>query len=189
MSALGAVVGIVTSTADPKRLGRVRVRLPSLGNIASDWIRVAVPLAGKSRGMFFIPDVNDEVLIVFLNGDVRFPFVIGGLWNATDPAPVDNGNGENNLRMIRSRSGHAVIFDDTQGKETFTFVDATGKNSLVIETGTNTVTISAEQDITLSAPKGTIKLAARVLELTSAETATLAATGDLKLSGDHVDIN
>ncbi len=185
----GAVVGIVTSTADPKRLGRVRVRLPAHGNIASDWVRVAVPIAGKSRGMFFIPDVNDEVLIVFLHGDVRFPVVIGALWNSTDPAPVDNGDGKNNLRMIRSRSGHAVIFDDTQGKEAFTFVDSTGTNSLVIEAGTNTVTISAQQDITLSAPKGTIRLNAKAIDMSSSDTAKLAASGDLTLSGAHVDIN
>lgn len=189
MSDLGPTIGIVTSNKDEQRMGRVRVRLPALGNVVTDWIRVAVPMAGDNRGTFFMPQVDDEVLLVFLNGDPNFPLVIGALWNGTDAAPVDNGNGENNVRMIRSRSGHRVIFDDTKNSETLTFVDSSGRNSVVIQTKDDTITITSGKNIKLAAPNGAIELTAQTLTLKASGTAELAATGDLTLSGDHVDIN
>lgn len=187
MSPLGAVIGIVDDNADPDRLGRVRVRCPSLGNLVTDWVRFAGPAAGRDRGLFFMPEAQEEVLVVFLNGDVRFPFVIGALWNTGAPAPVDTSDGSNAIRMIKSRSGHAVIFDDEA--QTFTLVDGSGKNSIVFETDTNTVRIVAEQAIELKAPKGKITLDAKTIEIKSSGAAKLGAQGELTLSGSTVDIN
>ena len=79
------------SLDDPESLNRVQVRLIAFDAIADQdaplWARVVAPFAGQNRGAFFMPDVDDEVLVLFTNGDTRFPLVIGGLWNgASDGA-------------------------------------------------------------------------------------------------------
>src|SRR5690349_11880745 len=80
-----AHLGRVTSVDDPEKLARVKVELYAL-DTARDiavWARVASPFAGASRGGFFIPQIDDEVLVVFVNGDARAPIVVGGLWNGS----------------------------------------------------------------------------------------------------------
>ena len=88
----GVVVGIVTDNDDPERLGRVKLRFPSLSaDYESHWARVAAPGNGASRGTVWIPEVNDEVLVAFEGGDRQRPFVLGGLWNGKDTPPPDRG--------------------------------------------------------------------------------------------------
>ena len=83
---LGVVTGVVTNNKDPDKLGRVKVRFPWLSDTdESWWARVASPMAGKDRGVFFLPEVDDEVLVAFEHGDPRFPYVIGALWNGSTP--------------------------------------------------------------------------------------------------------
>ena len=77
----GIVIGLVTDLADPENLGRVRARYPYLGDEISDWARLVTPMAGKDRGVFFRPEVGDEVLVAFELGDVRRPYVLGSLWS------------------------------------------------------------------------------------------------------------
>ena len=74
----GVVVGLVTNNQDPDKLGRVKVRFPWLGDSdESAWARLATPMAGKDRGLYFLPEVDDEVLVVFEHGDLRFPYILG----------------------------------------------------------------------------------------------------------------
>ena len=120
----GVVVGIVTNNQDPEGLGRVKVKIPCLSDVdESFWARVAAPMAGKRRGTYFLPEVDDEVLVAFEHGDVRFPYVLGALWNGKMPRPSTNNDGKNNVRMIKSRSGHVVKLNDEDGKETIEIVD------------------------------------------------------------------
>src|SRR5271163_1391085 len=90
-----AFLGTVKSVKDPDDRNRVQVRLYNTDGITDQdapiWARVAVPFAGGQRGAFFIPNVGDEVLLVFLSGDPRFPVVIGSLWNGADTAPETLG--------------------------------------------------------------------------------------------------
>jgi uncharacterized protein involved in type VI secretion and phage assembly len=164
----GVVVGVVTNNQDPEKLGRIKVRFPWLGdNDESSWARLAAPMAGKDRGLYFLPEVDDEVLVVFEHGDLRFPYILGGLWGGKDKPPIDNSDGKNNIRLIRSRSGHTIRLNDTDGKETIEIIDKTQKNKIMIDTAKNTISIIAEKDITLSAPQGKITLEAQELELKS----------------------
>lgn len=166
----GVVVGIVTNNKDEEGLGRVKVKFPWLsGEDESHWARLAVTMAGDKRGIYFLPEVNDEVLVAFEHGDVRFPYIIGALWNGKDKPPINNDDGENNVRMIKSRSGHIIRLNDKQGEETIEIVDKTNKNSLVFNTKKNTITIAAALDINLSAPQGTIKLEAKNIEIKSSD--------------------
>ena len=194
----GVVVGIVTNNQDPDGLGRVRVRFPWLSEEdESNWARIASPMAGKERGLFFLPEVEDEVLVAFEHGDPRYPYVVGSLWNGKDKPPASNENGKNNLRLIQSRSGSTIKLNDEDGSETIEILDKEKKNSLVIDTGKNTITITADKDIILLASNGTIKLEAQKIEIkSSADTKIESGTGmDVKASatmnimGATVNIN
>lgn len=125
----GAAVGIVTSTADPDSLARVKVRYPWLSDSAeSPWARVVSPMAGAGRGMVARPEIDDEVLVLFEHGDMRFPYVIGGVWNAVDTPPERGADEDNDIRLIRSRSGHEITLDDTSGDEKIVLVHSSGEH-------------------------------------------------------------
>jgi len=116
--AKGAALAIVTNNSDPDGLGMVKLTYPWLSKSnQTDWIRVASSIAGDNAGSFLIPEVGTEVLVVFINGDINQPIVIGSLWNKEDKAPYINQNGQNNIKMIRTRTGHEIVFDDTPQKE------------------------------------------------------------------------
>lgn len=194
----GLAVGVVTNNQDPDGLGRVRVRFPWLSaSEESHWARVAVPMGGKDRGVYFLPEVDDEVLVAFEQGDLRLPYVLGALWNGQDAPPASNDDGKNNVRLIKSRSGHVIRLNDEDGKETIEIVDKGGKNSILIDTAKNTLTIKTDKDIVLAAAQGTIKLEAQKIELkSSADTKIEAGAGmDVKASatlnvkGATVNIN
>jgi uncharacterized protein involved in type VI secretion and phage assembly len=194
----GVVVGIVTNNKDEEGLGRVKVRFPWLSEAdESHWARIAVPMAGKECGMYFLPEVEDEVLVAFEHGDVRFPYVLGALWNDKQSPPATNGDGKNNLRVIKSRSGHIIRLNDENGKEKIEIVDKSQKNSIVVDTAQNTITITTDKDITLAAAQGTIKLDAQKIEIkSSADTKIEAGAGmavkasaKMNIKGKTVNIN
>lgn len=178
----GVVVGIVTNNQDPDDLGRVKVRFPWLSDEnESAWARIATPMAGNKRGLYVLPEVDDEVLVVFEHGDPRYPFVLGALWNAKDVPPTTNSDGKNNIRLMQSRSGHQIRLNDEDGKETIEIIDKTGKNKLVIDTAKDAIAITSNKDITLSAPQGTIKLEAKTFEFKSSGSTKLEAGAGLDI--------
>jgi uncharacterized protein involved in type VI secretion and phage assembly len=194
----GVVVGIVTNNRDPDGHGRVKVKFPWLSDQdESHWARVAAPMAGQDRGAYFLPEIDDEVLVAFEHGDARFPYILGALWNGKDSPPAGNDDGKNNLRVIKSRSGHIIKLNDESGRETIEIIGKGQTERIVIDVSANTITIATGQDITLSAPRGAIKLDAQKIELkSSAETAIEAggrmdvkANAAMTIKGATVDIN
>jgi uncharacterized protein involved in type VI secretion and phage assembly len=198
----GVVIGIVTNNDDPDGLGRVKVRFPWLSDTdESWWARIAAPMAGNGRGALFTPEVDDEVLVAFQHGDVRFPYVLGALWNGKDAPPESkplDGDGKVVKRVIKSRSGHVIRLDDTDGDEKIEIIDQSGKNRIVIDTGKNTITIQADSDILLQAAQGKVAIEAQSIELTStAKDIKLESSGNLdlkasaqsNLKGSVVNIN
>jgi uncharacterized protein involved in type VI secretion and phage assembly len=176
----GVVVALVTNNKDPDGLGRVKVKFPWLSDVdESAWARVAAPMAGNQRGIYFLPEVDDEVLVAFEHGNVRVPYVLGALWNGRDAPPGTNADGKNNVRMIKSRSGHVVKLNDEDGKETIEIVDKNQKNSIVIDTSKGTVTVTADQGIALSASNGTIKIDAQKVQINSTDAMELKAGGNM----------
>lgn len=154
----GVVVGVVTNNQDSEGLGRVKVSFPWLADgHESHWARIATPMAGKDRGLYFLPEVDDEVLVIFEHGRVECPFVLGALWNGKDSAPAKNSDGDNNLRVIRSRSGHTITLDDTEGAARITIADSTQKNTVVFDSAANSIAVTSEKDLVLKA-KGNIAL-------------------------------
>jgi uncharacterized protein involved in type VI secretion and phage assembly len=194
----GVATALVTNNKDPDGLGRVKVKYPWLSDEDEGyWARIAAPMAGKERGLYFLPEVNDEVLVAFEQGDWRFPYVLGALWNGKDTPPVKNDDGKNDVRAIKSRSGHVVRLTDTDGKEKIEIIDKSQQNSIVFDTAKNSITIVAGKDISLSAVNGTIKLEAQKIEIkSSADTGIEAgagldvkATGTMNVKGAMVNIN
>jgi uncharacterized protein involved in type VI secretion and phage assembly len=118
----GVYPALVTDVVDPDSQGRVKVKLPWSPDPEADntryetWARLATMMAGGDRGTFFIPDVNDEVLVAFEGGNPRRPYVIGAVWNGQDTPPEQmDGAGKNYLKTILSRQGVRITLDDTDG--------------------------------------------------------------------------
>lgn len=186
----GVVVGIVSNNQDPDGGARVKVTFPWLSDEEeSQWARVASFMAGPERGAFFLPEVDDEVLVVFEHGDINRPYIIGALWNGKDAAPAANDDGDNNLRVIKSRSGHLIKLDDTEGAEKIEIIDKSGKNAVTWDAAANTITVAADQDVAVKAGSGKIALEATTIEIKSSGNATVEASGTLTLKGATVNIN
>ena len=111
----GVLPAIVIDTNDPEEQGRVKVTLTGEPD-NHVWARVATLMAGNNRGTWFIPDPGTEVLVAFEGGNAERPYVIGSLWNGRDQPPASM-DGENNLKLLRSRNGVRISIDDTNGGE------------------------------------------------------------------------
>jgi hypothetical protein len=168
----GVVIGIVSDNKHPDGEYRVKLKFPWIRStdpgsndgedFASSWARVGTQMAGLKRGFYTLPEVGDEVLVMFEHGDVRFPVVIGALWNGVDKQPVggeapsdtsdplgvdvgiakacvDNkaSDGKNNARFFASRSGHLLLFDDTDGDEKMVLKTNLGHTIVLNDKGAN----------------------------------------------------
>ena len=167
----GVYPALVTDIVDPDGQGRVKVRLPwspdGNGGSYDVWARLATLMAGNDRGTWFIPDVDDEVLVTFAAGDPRRPFVVGALWNGQDTPPESmDGAGENNIKSIVSRQGIRITLDDSSGQETLTLetpqqrivvddgarsVEVTDANGNSIRMESSGITVSASAKVTINA--------------------------------------
>ena len=188
-SIYGVVVGIVTDNQDPEQLGRVKVKLPWLADEAeSNWARVATLMAGNERGVFYLPEVDDEVLLAFEHGDLRAPFVVGALWNGKDKPPLTNANGENNQRLIKSRSGLTILLDDSAGAEKIEIADKEGKQKVVIDMAGKKIVITSGGDLDITAEQGAVAIKAKTINLEASADVKIKATGALNTEGQSVNI-
>jgi uncharacterized protein involved in type VI secretion and phage assembly len=176
------VIGIVADLNDPERLGRVRVTYPYLDDRMSDWARLVTPMAGGGRGIFFRPEKGDEVLMGFEHGDPRRPYVLGALWSKVDKPPLKSDEPtKNNLREIRSRSGHVVRFDDTAGKERIELIDKDGARKVIIDSASRKIQVVCDSgDVEVSAGAGSVKVNATTVEI--------VASGSVKIEGSTVEV-
>lgn len=164
-----AVVAIVTDNVDPDELGRIQVKFPTLHEEPlSFWLRQASPNAGKERGLYALPEKEDEVLVIFLQGNQDVGVIIGQFWNGVDippkeckdglpgPGKTDSGGkwsvdqftdgtkdlALNDRRFWKSRSGHLFVFDDSAGAETVQIWDKDHSLSLVFDSVENRIILA-----------------------------------------------
>jgi len=103
----GVAVGIVTDINDPEKMGRMKVKLINrdTSEYETDFIRAVTIMSGNKWGTYFMPEVGDEVLVAFAEGDMNRPYVIGALWNNNNQPPENIQDSKNDIRKIKTRSG------------------------------------------------------------------------------------
>jgi uncharacterized protein involved in type VI secretion and phage assembly len=138
----GVYPALVVDNQDPDNQGRVRIRLPWSPDTAEAayeaWARLATLMGGHNRGSWFIPDIDDEVLVAFEGGDTRRPYVVGMLWNGAD-APPERMDSNNSLKTILSRAGIRITMDDSDGGVKLT-LSTPGGHTLAFDDGDSSIT-------------------------------------------------
>lgn len=182
------VIGVVTNIDDAERLGRVKVKFPSLTEEdESTWAKLLAPGAGPSRGLQALPEVNDEVLVGFEHGDTHRPIVLGGLWNREDPPPEDVvEDGKVSTRVWTSRNGHHVALrddDDAPGE----ILAAVGDGSTKLSLKKDQSALDAEESLTISGRE--IEVTAAQKLVLSAPQIEISGSAEVKVAGGTVRIN
>ncbi len=200
------MIAQVSDARDPQHQGRVKLTFPWLSeDYVSDWARTVHAGAGKDRGHQILPEVGDEVLVAFERGDLRRPYVIGGLFNGTDTPPkgpveeVDSGSGAINRRSWVSRRGHRIDLLDQEGKKDgISVVSGDDRLRLVLDATATSVTLhsdgsitaEAKNGVTIDAGTGSLTMLGQDISLTAkaglslqGATATMAGSAQAEISG------
>lgn len=164
------VIALVTDNKDPSKLGRVKIKIPILSETDTTWWAPIIMLgAGKNRGWFFIPEIDDEVLVMFEHGDMDRPVVVGALWGGKDKPHDANADGKNDHRVIKSRGGSRIMFDDS-AEPKIIIEDGGGKGRITFDTKANKIIIEAlEGDVCFQAPQGDLKIVAKSAEFKASQ--------------------
>lgn len=177
----GLVIGQVTDIADPDGMFQVKVSFPWLSDdYESWWARVAQPGAGNGRGLAWLPEVGDEVLVAFGHGDVRAPYVIGGLYNGVDSPPagdqlIDTGTGQVVRRVCVSRTGHRLVFCDDDSASQVLLASGDDNLKITLDVAQTSITIDSSGSVTISGSSQ--------VQITSDGDVSIQAQGSLQLSG------
>jgi uncharacterized protein involved in type VI secretion and phage assembly len=183
MLGAGAFLARVISVQDPDNRNRIQVRVYNVDGVNDQdgavWARVVVPFAGNNRGAFFIPDVGDEVLVVYLSGDSRFPIVLGGLWNGHDTAPdAFGGSGDSVDRWtITGKAGTKIaIIEDSTGP-TIQFTTPGNLSGKMTDSGGGSIEFSdsMQTSIKIDSSGVTINAPTAAVQVTAASSMSVTA--------------
>jgi uncharacterized protein involved in type VI secretion and phage assembly len=136
----GVYPAIVTDIVDPDSLGRIQVKFPWLGETGADvraWATLVTPYADDDQGLEILPAVDTQVVVAFEAGDLRRPYIIGATWNGVEALPEPPA-AANNKRLLKSRSGSLLEFDDNAGAAKVTLSMQAG-HRLVLDDGAKEV--------------------------------------------------
>jgi uncharacterized protein involved in type VI secretion and phage assembly len=190
----GAVVGVVTDANDPDAIGRVKVKYPWMTDDAeSYWARVICPGAGPEAGLYMVPEVGDEVMVIYEHGDFDRPYVLGGVWNGKDkvPPPVAGVSGGKQplVRTWHSRTGHHIsVYDNadnkieivTAGGHTLLMSDKDKKIHLVTSNG---------QELLVDDNASNVKVKTTgTVNIESSGAMTIKSSGNLTIEGSMIDV-
>jgi len=189
----GVVTAIVTNNDDPEKLGRVKLKFPWLGDdVESYWARPTQLGAGPNAGAVFLPEVNDEVLVAFEHGDVRFPFVIGGLWNKVDKPPLGDGlfdQGKVKRDGFVSRKGHKFVFFEDSSKSGIALITSDGKVKVSLNESNSEVHIECQGKVLIKA-QGDMNLeSSGALTLKGDNGVKLNSSATVEIKGQQVKLN
>jgi uncharacterized protein involved in type VI secretion and phage assembly len=195
----GVSIATVLNNIDCTGEARVQLQIPSLPGY-TPWARLASPMAGTGRGMFFVPQIGEEVLVAFSHGDVREPYVLGACWNTQDKPPSAAPTDAVTQRKIRTPLGHELSFDEAKQSVTLSS-NSMAKVTLDLEKAqistpfaevtvsiAGDVTIKAKTKLTLDAPVIEIK-AKTLLTAESSANAVFKASATCTVQGALVKIN
>jgi len=177
------VIGVVTDNKDPDKLGRIKVKLPTLSTDDNAWWAPLVSVgAGQSRGWFFLPEVDDEVLVAFEHGDINRPVILGHLWNGKDKPPLSNADGKNTQRAFVSRGDTKITFDDDQG--TIVIEDGGSAATLTIDAKNKKITLEAKQGDVAIHCKDDLTIVANEVSMEATTTFEISSQADFKAGAD-----
>jgi uncharacterized protein involved in type VI secretion and phage assembly len=187
----GPVIALVTSLEDPEKMGRIKVKFPWLDDkIESGWTPVAMPFAGKERGIQFLPEVGDEVLVLFQMGNFQKPVIIGSLWNGKDTPPSNGQDGKNFLKVIKTTLNHKIEFSDDQDDSYILITDGKGNNSIKLDMKNELIEIKSTKNISIQSENGEIEIKAKKVTIEGASQLELKSkSGKVVIDGPSgVDI-
>jgi hypothetical protein len=210
----GVVTGRVINPIDPLLLGRVQVQLPFLDALdLAPWARIAVPMAGILHGHYFIPNLGDEVLVAFEHGDVNAPYILGSLWTALAPPPLQSPLPQ--IRGIRTLAGNQIVFTEVPPSVTIQSaptppavmpappspvgphntvmlspagIQAMSPTTITLQVGTTSLIITPAS-ITLQAGANVVALTPAGVNITSGGPLTITAAGPCTVAAPLVTIN
>ncbi len=193
----GVAIALVTQNNDDEKLCRVKVSYPWHDQPReSYWARLSVPMAGNDRGLVMIPEVGDEVLVAFEREDLRFPYILGALWNGKDKPPITNDDGNNDKRIIKSRAGHFLLYNDnTSSGEVILSHKNEGqiafkKDGWVVEDKNgNKVEVNSNSGAMTIEAKGQLNIKAASITIEATGTMEVKSSGTMTIRGSLVNIN
>ena len=181
----GVVEGLVTANADPDQEGKVRVKFPWFDDdMVSEWCRVLQPYAGPGYGMFFVPEINDKVVVGFAHGDMRLPIVLGGVYNGQDKPP-SHRDSTTDEKMIKTKGGHTILLNDSNNSHQIKITTKGGHTINLYDQGNSvSVTSSGGQSITLDDQAGSI-----TIQTSGGQSITLDPSGGVTISATTVTLD
>ena len=180
---------IVTDNNDPKGLGRVQVQMAWQNDTNTPWLRMTNPHAGGGKGMYFIPEIGEEVLVGFENSNAEKPFVLGAMYNGNESSGYHTSG--NDKKVIQSRSGTKVIMDDAQGS---VFIEDPSGNTWLMD-GAGNISVNAPKNFTVNAGEnivynagGNIVVSAQKnINIVASESITETANEDYSLTATNIN--
>jgi phage baseplate assembly protein V len=185
----GVAEALVAEVRDPEKECRVKLRLPWFDSKeVTGWCRIANLFAGNGYGSTWTPELEDEVLVAFIHGDLRFPVVLGGLYNGKDKPPRAR-TANTNQKTLRTKAGHEVLLDDSSSSLGVEVITSAGhrlrlddvKNQISLE-------ISGGPSIVMSKSGGDMHIKATSITL-DATTITINASSTLTATGKPIKLN
>ncbi|MBU0982429.1 MAG: type VI secretion system Vgr family protein [candidate division Zixibacteria bacterium] len=169
----------VVDNQDPDQLGRVKVKFPWLDSDDTVWLRVMTPHAGKDRGFYFLPEVDDEVLVGFEFGSPHYPIVLGSLFNKDSAPSGDVQNSSNDIKAITTKGGSTIQITDTGGSEEI-LIATSGGDKITLSAGGPTVTLETSGDVIIKSGAN--------LNLEAGGQMSIKASGSLEIQGATVAV-
>jgi type VI secretion system secreted protein VgrG len=177
---LGMHVARVVDLNDPDKLGRIKISYPWLDSEQTAWVRMVVPHAGKDRGWYALPELDDEVLIGYEHGNTDHPIVLGCLYNKGNAPMQEAISSDNDIKMLMTRSGNKIVLNDKNGGEQIVISQKDGKNQIVLDISGPSITISTEGDISIKGKQN--------ITIEADQGITMKASSDVKIEGANVEI-
>ncbi len=176
----GMHVARVVDLKDPDKLGRIKISYPWLDAEQTAWVRMAVPHAGKGRGWYALPELDDEVLVGYEQGNTDHPIVLGCLYNKENAPMQEAISSDNDVKMFMTRSGNKIVLNDKDGAEQIVISQKDGKNRIVLDISGPSISISTEGDISVKGKRN--------VTIEADQGITIKAASDVKIEGANVEI-
>ncbi len=177
--AVGVNVARVVDLNDPESLGRIKISYPWLDSEQTAWVRLMVPHAGKDRGWYVLPELEDEVLVAYEHGSSDHPVILGCLYNKENSPMQEAVSDENDVKMFMTRSGNKITFNDKDGSEQILISQKDGKNQIVLDMSGPSISITTEGDVSVKGAN---------INIEAEQGISLKAGGDIKLEGSNIEL-